>query len=70
MVEPFNGRISEIVNQTRFGSAAELDSTMRNDVKIYNQNMPHAQQIKWLRMLEKALPVSNCCETLRCSIAP
>jgi hypothetical protein len=30
MVERFNGRISDIVNQTRFGSAAELESTLRN----------------------------------------
>ncbi len=34
MVERFNGRISDIVNQTRFGSAAELESTLRNYVKI------------------------------------
>ncbi len=32
MVERFNGRISGIVNQTRFGSAAELESTLRNYV--------------------------------------
>lgn len=40
MVERFNGRISEIVNQTRFGSAAELESTLLNYVKIYNHNIP------------------------------
>jgi transposase InsO family protein/transposase-like protein len=40
MVERFNGRISDIVNQTRFASAAELESTLRNYVKIYNQNIP------------------------------
>jgi transposase-like protein len=40
MVERFNGRISDIVNQTRFGSAAELESTLRNYVKIYNHNIP------------------------------
>ena len=39
MVERFNGRIGEIVNQTRFGSAAELGSTLRNYVKIYNHNI-------------------------------
>jgi transposase InsO family protein len=33
MVERFNGRISDIVNQTRFGSASELESTLRNYVK-------------------------------------
>ena len=36
----FNGRISDIVNQTRFGSAAELESTLRNYVKIYNHSIP------------------------------
>jgi hypothetical protein len=40
MVERFNGRISDIVNQTRFGSAAELESALRNYVKIYNHNIP------------------------------
>jgi transposase-like protein len=40
MVERFNGRISEIIGQTRFGSAAELESTLRNYLKIYNNNIP------------------------------
>lgn len=40
MVERFNGRISEIVGQTRFGSAAELESTLRNYLKIYNNSIP------------------------------
>jgi transposase InsO family protein len=40
MVERFNGRISDIVNQTRFGSAAELESTLRNYVKIYDHTIP------------------------------
>jgi hypothetical protein len=40
IVERFNGRISDIVKQTRFGSAAELESTLRNYVKIYNHNIP------------------------------
>jgi transposase InsO family protein len=40
MVERFNGRISDIVNQTRFASAVELESTLRNYVKIYNHNIP------------------------------
>ena len=40
MVERFNGRISDIVNQTRFGSRAELESTLRNYLKIYNHNIP------------------------------
>ncbi len=40
MVERFNGRISEIVNQARFGSRAELESTLRNYLKIDNHNSP------------------------------
>lgn len=40
MVEPFNSRISDIVNQTRFGSRAELETTLRHYVKIYNHNIP------------------------------
>lgn len=38
MMERFNGRIRELVRQTRFGSAAELESTLRNYLKIYNNN--------------------------------
>jgi transposase InsO family protein len=40
MVERFNGRISDIVDQSRSGSAAELESTLRSYVKIYNHNIP------------------------------
>lgn len=40
MVERFNGRISEIVGQTRFGSAAELASTLQSYLKLYNHNIP------------------------------
>lgn len=40
MVDRFNGRISEIVNQTRFASKAELESTQRNYFKIYKQKIP------------------------------
>jgi len=43
MVERFNGRISKIVRQTRFGSRAELESTLRNYLKIYNHNIPPAR---------------------------
>jgi hypothetical protein len=38
-VERFNGRISEILCQTRFGSADELESALRNYLKIYNNNI-------------------------------
>lgn len=40
MVERFNGRISEIVRQTQFSSAAELESTLRGYLKIYNNSIP------------------------------
>ena len=40
MVERFNGRVGEIVNQTRFGSSADPESTLRNNVKVNNQNIP------------------------------
>ena len=39
MVKRFNGCISEIVNQTRFASAAEVESTPRNYLEIYNHNI-------------------------------
>jgi transposase InsO family protein len=61
MVERFNGRISDIVNQTRFGSAAELESTLRNYVKIYNHSIPqralkHQTPIQALKEWEKKQP--------------
>ena len=40
MVERFNGRISDVVNQTRFRSAADLDATLKNYVSTYNQLIP------------------------------
>ena len=40
VVERFNGRISEIVRQTRFASAAQLEATLMNYVKTYNHHIP------------------------------
>ena len=40
MVERFNGRISDIVNQTRFKSAAELDHTLMHYWSTYNHLIP------------------------------
>jgi transposase InsO family protein len=40
MVERFNGRISEIVGQSRFGCAAKLESTQRNYLEVYNNTIP------------------------------
>ena len=40
MVERFNGRISELVKQTRFASASELETTLYQYLKIYNHHIP------------------------------
>jgi transposase InsO family protein len=40
LVERFNGRISEVVKQTRFASAAELEATLSAYCKTYNQQIP------------------------------
>ena len=39
MVERFNGRISELVKQTRFASAAELEKTLMMYLKTYNYSI-------------------------------
>ena len=61
MVERFNGRISDIVNQTRFGSSAELESTLRNYLKIYNHSIPqralkHQTPIQALKIWQEKKP--------------
>ena len=40
MVERFNGRISDIVSQTRFRSAVELDDTLTHYLSTYNSLIP------------------------------
>jgi len=40
MVERFNGRISELLKQTRFGSAEELEKTLLSYLVIYNHHIP------------------------------
>ena len=40
MVERFNGRIADVVGQTRFTSAAELDATLMNYATTYNNHIP------------------------------
>jgi transposase InsO family protein len=40
MVERFNGRISELIRQTHFASAAELEATLQNYWKLYNHHIP------------------------------
>ncbi len=40
MVERFNGRISDLVQQTRFTSAAELETTLYKYLAVYNHHIP------------------------------
>ena len=61
MVERFNGRISEVVKQTRFASAAELEMTLKRYVKTYNQLIPqralnHLSPIQALKEWQKKKP--------------
>jgi transposase InsO family protein len=40
MVERFNGRIAELLQQTRFDSRADLEATLLNYLKLYNHHIP------------------------------
>lgn len=40
MVECFNGRISDVVSQTRFRSPEDLDATLKNYLSTYKQLIP------------------------------
>jgi transposase InsO family protein len=40
MVERFNGRIADLIGQTRFASAAELETTLDHYLTIYNHHIP------------------------------
>ncbi|NOT83618.1 MAG: transposase, partial [Methylococcaceae bacterium] len=40
MVERFNGRVSELLKQTRLDSAIELEKTLLSYLVIYNHNIP------------------------------
>ena len=42
MVERFNGRISDLVKQTRFATAFELETTLALYLKTYNHNSMRA----------------------------
>jgi transposase InsO family protein len=52
MVERFNGRISDLVRQTQFTSAAELETTLIHYVKTYNHSIPQ-------RALDHLSPVQS-----------
>ena len=59
-VERFNGRINDIVKQTRFSSAAELDDTLANYLVTYNHLIPqralkHQSPIQALRNLTRRI---------------
>lgn len=40
MEERFNGRVAEVIEQTRFASVIALESTPNKYVAIYNQHIP------------------------------
>ncbi len=40
MVERFNGRIADLIRQTRFASALELENTLSLYLAIYNHSIP------------------------------
>lgn len=40
MVERFNGRIADVIGQTRFNSGAELEATLTRYVQAYNHQIP------------------------------
>ena len=61
MVERFNGRISEIVKQTRFETAAQLQATLKNYLSTYNNHIPqralnHLSPIEALQDWRKKSP--------------
>jgi len=39
MTERFNGRINELLQQTRFDSKADLEATLMNYLKLYNHRI-------------------------------
>src|ERR1700712_4413019 len=61
MVERFNGRISQLMTQTRFASAAELDSTLKHYLATYNHAIPqralkHQTPIQALKLWQARRP--------------
>ena len=61
MVERFNGRISELVQQTRFASAEELEKALYAYLKVYNHHIPqkalkHQTPIQALKIWQKNKP--------------
>lgn len=61
MVERFNARIAEVVNQTRFPSLQTLIDTLHNYVRTYNHAIPqralkHLSPIAMLKEWNKKRP--------------
>ena len=61
MVERFNGRISEIIGQTRFKSAAELETTLKHYLATYNHRIPqkalnHLSPVQALKQWQSQRP--------------
>jgi transposase-like protein len=61
MVERFNGRIEEVLTQTRFADAKELETTIRHYAKLYNSRIPqkmigHRTPLDALRAWQKERP--------------
>jgi transposase InsO family protein len=61
MVERFNGRIKEVVQQTSFESARQLEETLTMYLHVYNSNIPqrnlgHITPIEALNKWRKTHP--------------
>lgn len=70
MVERFYGRISGLVAQTRFSSAAELDSNLKLYLSIYNHSIPqralhHQTPIQALKAWRQKKPELKEARTVR-----
>ena len=61
LVERFNGRIAEVIAQTRFKSAAEIDATLTSYVHTYNhliaqRALDHRSPVQALRQWRSDRP--------------
>ena len=61
MVERFNGRVAEVIKQTRFKSAAELQGTLENYTATYNHRIPqralnHLSPVQALQKWQRERP--------------
>lgn len=61
MVERFNARIEEILQQTRFENSQQLERTIQNYCKLYNNNIPqklsgHRTPIQAMKDWQKQRP--------------